>query len=43
MGRWTIAYLTDKRTSKRGKIYHCICQCGNEKDVPAETLKRGES
>ena len=43
IGRWIVQYVTDKRTSNRGKIYHCICECGNEKDVPAETLKKGES
>lgn len=43
IGRWVVQYLTEKRTSNRGKIYHCICECGNEKDVPAETLKKGES
>lgn len=42
-GRWTVQYLCKKRTKKRGKIYHCKCQCGNEKDVPAEILRRGES
>ena len=43
IGRWTVEYLCEQRTKKRGKIYHCKCKCGNEKDVPAETLKRGES
>ena len=28
---------------KEQKIYHCKCECGNEKDVSAETLRRGES
>lgn len=43
IGRWTVEYLCEQRTKKRGKIYHCKCECGNEKDVPAETLKKGES
>ena len=43
IGRWTVQYLLEERTKKRGKIYHCKCKCGNEKDVPAETLRRGES
>ena len=43
IGRWTVQYLLEERTKKRGKIYHCKCECGNEKDVPAETLRRGES
>ena len=42
-GRLTVQYLTDKRTKNRGKIWHCICECGNEKDIPAETLAKGES
>ena len=43
IGRWNIQYLLEERTKKRGKSYHCKCECGNEKDVPAETLRRGES
>ena len=43
IGRWTVQYLLEERTKKRGKIYHCKCECGNEKNVPAETLRRGES
>ena len=43
IGRWTVEYLCEQRTKKRGKLYHCKCECGNEKDVPAETLRRGES
>ena len=43
IGRWTVEYLCEQRTKKRGKIYHCKCECGNEKDVPAETLRRKES
>ena len=43
IGRWTVQYLLEERTKKRGKIYHCKCECGNEKDVPAETLRRGQS
>ena len=35
--------MLEERTKKRGKIYHCKCECGNEKDVPAETLRKGES
>lgn len=42
-GRWNVLYLVEDRTKKRGFIYHCKCDCGAEKDVPAETLRRGES
>jgi hypothetical protein len=27
-----------ERTKSRGKIYHCICRCGNELDVPGASL-----
>ena len=43
IGRWTVQYKTEQRTKKRGVIWHCKCECGNEKDVSAETLRRGES
>ena len=42
-GRLTVQYLVPERTKKRGKIWHCKCICGNEKNIPAETLVRGES
>jgi len=43
IGRWTILYATDKRTKNGNILYHCKCECGNEKDVNADTLRRGES
>ena len=42
-GRWTVLYKTDKRTKNRNIIYHCKCECGNEKDVDAYTLSSGQS
>ena len=42
-GRWTILYKTDKRTKNRCVLWHCRCDCGNEKDVDSDTLKKGES
>lgn len=42
-GRWTVLALTEERTKNRGKIWQCKCDCGTIKNVPAETLKRGES
>lgn len=42
-GRWTVLYKTDKRTKNRNIIWHCKCDCGNEKDVDADTLRKGES
>lgn len=43
IGRWTVMYATDKRTKNRQILYHCKCECGNEKDVNADTLRKGES
>lgn len=38
-GRWTVMYKTDKRTKSRLVIWHCKCDCGNEKDVDGYTLR----
>lgn len=43
IGRWTVLYLLDKRTKSRGAIWHCRCQCGNEKDVIGYLLTSGQS
>lgn len=42
-GRWTVMNITDKRTKNRTIIWHCKCDCGNEKDVDGYTLKSGQS
>ena len=42
-GRWTVTNITDKRTKNRTIIWHCKCECGNEKDVDGYTLKSGQS
>lgn len=42
-GRLVVLKKTEKRTSNRGVIWLCRCDCGNEKEIPGETLKRGES
>ena len=42
-GRWTVINITDKRTKNRTIIWHCKCECGNEKDVDGYTLKSGQS
>lgn len=34
----TPIYELPERTKSRGKIYHCICRCGNEIDVPGASL-----
>ena len=42
-GRWTVLYKTEKRTKNRGVIWHCKCDCGNEKDVDAYALTSKQS
>lgn len=42
-GRWTVLYKTDKRTKNRSIIWHCKCECGNEKDVDGYLLRSGQS
>ena len=37
-GKLTPLYELQERTSSRGKIYHCKCDCGNELDVPSASL-----
>ena len=34
----TPVYELSERTKSRGKIYHCVCDCGNELDVPGASL-----
>lgn len=45
-GRWTVLYKAESLRDKRNKVitrWHCICDCGNEKDVRAKALKEGLS
>ena len=42
-GKLTALYKTDKRTNDRRVIWHCKCDCGNECDVDAHSLKRGNT
>lgn len=44
--RWTALYEVDSRFSSSGnriRIWHCRCDCGNEKDVMMSTLRNGTS
>lgn len=40
-GKLTAVYPTDKRTSNRHVIWHCVCDCGNELDVSRDKLIQG--
>ena len=42
-GRLTVQYYTGKTTKNRQKIWHCKCECGNEKNIDAWTLTSGQS
>ena len=42
-GRWTVIDRVPEKTKNRGAIWKCQCECGTIKNVPADTLRRGES
>lgn len=45
-GRWTVLYQAEDRIRPCGKhttMWHCVCDCGNEKDVSDGSLKNGDS
>lgn len=45
-GRWTVMYRADDFIEPSGVKrvrYHCICSCGNEADVLAGSLTKGQS
>lgn len=45
-GRWTVLYQAESRRDSRGYplvMWHCLCDCGVEKDVLGETLRNGRS
>lgn len=41
-GRLVALYKTDKR-SGNNIMWHCICDCGNEKDINGSDLKKGKT
>lgn len=44
--RWTVVGRADDIISSQGKrivMWHCICDCGNEKDVSGHALRSGHS
>lgn len=42
-GRWTVLYFTGRTAKNRSKIWHCKCDCGNEKDIDGYILRSGQS
>lgn len=45
-GRLTVMYQAGfryKPSGQRNALWHCKCDCGNEKDIPANTLRNGRS
>lgn len=45
-GRWVALYEVEPHIRPDGqktRIWHCICDCGNEKDVMMSSLRRGSS
>lgn len=42
-GKWTVIESTNKRASNGCIYWHCVCECGNEKDVLAQSLISGKS
>lgn len=42
-GRLTPIKMLENRTSSGGLIWHCICDCGNETDVPSTSLIEGDT
>lgn len=42
-GRLIALYNTGERTKHRNVIWHCLCDCGNEIDVPSNALINGNT
>ena len=45
-GRWTVLYQTNDHINPSGRhiiMWHCKCECGNEKDVSRSALTSGAS
>ncbi|MBQ7839744.1 MAG: hypothetical protein IJ390_04550 [Lachnospiraceae bacterium] len=42
-GRLSVLFPTEKRNSNGSIYWHCRCECGQELDVPAESLMYGNS
>ena len=42
-GLLTALYRTGEKASNGNNIWHCVCDCGNECDVPMSSLKCGHT
>lgn len=45
-GKWTVKYRAESEKDKRGypiTMWHCLCECGTERDVYANALLQGKS
>lgn len=42
-GKLKALYVTDKKGIGGNKIWHCICECGNECDIPSNDLLAGKT
>ena len=43
IGKWTVLYKTDKRNTAGVIYWHCLCECGREKDVLGTSLRQHRS
>ena len=42
-GKWTVIEMTENRSSNGGIYWHCVCDCGRERNVLAQSLLSGKS
>lgn len=42
-GRWTVQSHSHYDPLRKVHYWHCVCECGNEKDVVTRSLTRGDS
>ena len=42
-GRWTVLYQANNKFKTRMTMWHCRCDCGNEKDIGRSNLVNGKT
>lgn len=42
-GRWTVLYQTENKFKTRMTMWHCRCDCGNERDISRSNLVNGKT